>query len=334
MRILVLGGTVFLSRNVAETALAQGHSVTTFSRGVSGQPVRGARALTGDRTDPDSLRQLAGLEFDLVFDTAYYPDRVRLACELLEPNVGHYAFTSTINVFPGWPEEADYHSGSIFDGDPDTEGEYVPDDLPEGGAYGWRKVGAERAVLRSFGERRTSILRAGLIVGPHDGVGRLPWWLHRVARGGEVLAPGNPEDELRMIDARDIAAFALLRPAGTFEVTGPARQITRRQLFEHMRAVTRSDAEFRWVPDDYLIEAGVEGWTELPLWAPVKEAPGLFAHDTRAAEAAGLACRSVRVTLRDVWEWMNALPDGWQPAERTPGLAPDRERELLAGYSN
>ena len=333
MKVLVLGGTVFLSRNVAETAVAHGHSVTTFSRGVSGPPVAGVRALTGDRTDPESLRQLAGSEFDLAFDTAYYPDRVRASVELLEPNVGHYAFTSTINVFPGWPEQADYHVQGIYDGDPDAVGEQVPDGLPDGGEYGWRKVGAERAVLRRFGEQRCTILRAGLIVGPHDRVGRLPWWLHRVSRGGQVLAPGRPDDELRMIDARDIAEFALKLPAGTVEVTGPARQISRGQLYTALREVTGSNAEFRWLPDDYLTEAGVEAWTELPLWTPAASTPGLFAHDTRTAEAAGLACRPVRQTLRDVWQWMTELPGGWQPAERTPGLAPERERELLAGYA-
>jgi len=329
----VLGGTVFLSRNVAETAVAHGHSVTTFSRGITGQPVAGARVLTGDRTDPESLRQLAGAEFDLVFDTAYYPDRVRAAVDLLEPTVGHYAFTSTINVFPDWPEQPDYHARGTYDGDPDAVGEEVPDGLPEGGEYGWRKVGAERAVLRRFGERRSSILRAGLIVGPYDGVGRLPWWLDRVSRGGQVLAPGGPDEELRLIDARDIAEFVLQLPAGTFEVTGPARQITRAQLYRAMREITGSDAEFRWVPDDYLLEAGVEPWTELPLWSPLAQSPGVFAHDTRPAEAAGLACRPVRETLRDVWQWMSGLPGGWQPAERTPGLAADRERELLAGFT-
>jgi nucleoside-diphosphate-sugar epimerase len=294
--------------------------------------VPGARALTGDRTDPESLRQLAGTEFDLVFDTAYYPDRVRATVDLLEPTTRHYAFTSTVNVFPGWPEQADYHAGGTFDGDPDAVGEQVPDGLPEGGEYGWRKVGAERAVLRTFGQQRCTILRAGLIVGPYDRVGRLPWWLHRVARGGQVLAPGDPDAELRMIDARDIAEFALQLPAGTFEVTGPAHQISWGQLTTALREVTRSDAEFRWLPDHYLTEAGIEPWTELPLWTPVDQAPGLFAHDTRAAEAAGLACRPVRDTLRDVWQWMTELPGGWQPAERTPGLAPDRERELLAGF--
>lgn len=329
MRILVLGGTVFLGRNVAQYAVEHDHSVTTFSRGRSGEPVAGARVLTGDRTDPESLRQVADQEYDLVFDTAYFPHQVRASTALLEPIAGHYAFTSTINVYPGWPEQADYHVGGTYDGDPDAEGEDVPDDLPDGGAYGWRKVGAERAVLRSFGEHRSSLLRAGLIVGPYDGIGRLPWWLDRMARGGEVLAPGRPDQELRFIDARDLAAFALLRVPGTYETTGPAHQITRAQLYQEIKLVTQSDAELSWVDDDFLTGADVAGWTELPLWIPEAEAPSAFAQDTEPAEAAGLACRPLHDTLLDVWDWMRGLTGGWQPAENTPGLAPDKERQLL-----
>jgi 2'-hydroxyisoflavone reductase len=335
MEILVLGGTAFLSRAVAELGVARGHNVTTFNRGRTGPPVAGARSITGDRTDPEDLGKLAGTAYDLVFDTGYLPEVVKASAELLEPSAGHYAFTSSINAYPGWPEQADYHRHGTYDGDPDAVGEQVPDGLDESAPYGWRKVGAERAVLRAFGEHRSSILRAGLIVGPNDRAGRLPWWLDRVARGGQTLAPGTPEDELRLIDARDIAGFTLLRPVGTFEVTGPARQISRGQLLAEAREITGSDAEFVWVSDDYLAGAGgsVEGWTELPLWLPAAEAPGLWAHDTAAAEAAGLACRPVRQTLLDTWEWMRSIEGGWQRSERTPGLAPERERELLAGWT-
>ena len=333
MEILVLGGTVFLSRAVAELGVARGHNVTTFNRGKTGPPVAGARVITGDRTDPEDLRALGGTSYDLVFDTGYLPEVVKASAELLEPYAGHYAFTSSINAYSGWPAQADYHQHGTYDGDPDAIGEQVPEGLPEGGDYGWRKVGAERAVLRAFGEHRSTILRAGLIVGPHDRIGRLPWWLDRVARGGRTLAPGSPEDELRMVDARDIAEFALQRPAGVFEVTGPAHQINRGQLLAEAREVTGSDAEFVWVSDDYLAAAGVEGWTELPLWTPAGEAPGLWAHDTTAAEAAGLACRPVRQTLIDTWEWMCAIEGGWQRSPRTPGLDPERERELLAGWT-
>ncbi|MEO7261707.1 MAG: NAD-dependent epimerase/dehydratase family protein [Jatrophihabitantaceae bacterium] len=333
MEILVLGGTAFLSRAVAELGVARGHNVTTFNRGQTGPPVAGARAITGDRTDPEDLAELAGASFDLVFDTGYLPEVVKASAELLEPSAGHYAFTSSINAYSGWPAQADYHQQGVYDGDPDAVGEQVPDGLDESAPYGWRKAGAERAVLRAFGEHRCSILRAGLIVGPQDRVGRLPWWLDRLARGGPTLVPGAAEDELRLIDARDIAEFALLRPVGTFEVTGPAHQINRGQLLAEAREVTGSDAEFIWVGEDYLVSAGVEGWTELPLWVPAAEAPGLWAHDTSAAEAAGLACRSVRDTLLDTWDWMRSIEGGWKPAERTPGLAPERERELLAGWT-
>ena len=333
MEILVLGGTMFLSRAVAELGVARGHNVTTFNRGRSGPAVVGARALTGDRTDPQDLRKLAGASFDLVFDTGYLPEVVKASAELLEPSAGHYAFTSSVNAYSGWPAQADYHRQGVYDGDPDAIGEQTPEGVDEGAAYGWRKVGAERAVLRAFGEHRASILRAGLIVGPQDRVGRLPWWLDRIARGGQTLAPGAPDDELRLIDARDIAEFALLRPAGAFEVTGPAHQINRGQLFAEAREVTGSDAEFTWLGDDHLTAAGVESWTELPLWAPTADAPGLWAQDTSAAEAAGLACRPVRDTLADTWEWMRSIEGGWQPSDRTPGLAPERERELLAGWT-
>ncbi len=321
---------MFLSRAVAETAVAHGHTVTAFNRGRTGSPVPGVQTVTGDRTDPESLSQLAGRDFDLVFDTGYLPEVVKASAELLEPSAGHYAFTSSINAYPGWPSEPDYHALGTYDGDPDAVGEQVPDGLTEAGPYGWRKVGAERAVLRSFGKRRTSILRAGCIVGPYDMAGRLPWWLHRISRGGPTLAPGTPTDELRLIDARDIAEFALRLPAGTFEVTGPAHQINRGQLFDEARTITGSDAEFRWVDDSFLADAGVEGWTELPLWSPAADSPGLWAHDTTDAQAMGLACRAVRDTLVDTWEWMQSVPGGWQPSERTPGLAPDREADLLS----
>ncbi|MGX7681908.1 NAD-dependent epimerase/dehydratase family protein [Jatrophihabitans sp. DSM 45814] len=335
MEILVIGGTVFLSRAVVETALARGHDVTTFSRGLNGDPVVGARALTGDRTRSDDLEQLRGQSFDLVFDTGYFPDQVKASAELLEPSAGHYCFVSSINAYPGWPEQADYRVGGVYDGDPDAAGEDVPEGLADGsGPYGWRKVGAERAVLRAFGEHRTSILRAGLIVGPHDIIGRLPWWLNRVSRGGEVLAPGSPTEELALIDARDIAEFALKLPSGTFEVTGPPHQITRQALFDDIRRSTGSTAEFTWVDDKWLADQPVEGWTELPLWIPSEEAPSVFKHDTSAAEAAGLACRPVSDTVADTWKWMQSIEGGWQPSVRTPGLAAERESELLAAWHN
>lgn len=332
MDVLVLGGTVFLSHAVAELAVSMGHTVTTFNRGRTGQPVPGARSIVGDRTQPEDLAQLAGSSFDLVFDTGYLPEVVNATARLLESSAAHYAFTSSINAFSAWPTAADYRAEGVHDGNPDAIGDQVPEGLSDAAPYGWRKVGAERAVLRAFGPDRTSILRAGLIVGPQDASGRLTWWLDRIARGGEVLAPGDPGDPVRLIDARDIAEFALSRPSGTFEVTGPAGQITRGELFELARSVTGSDARFAWVPDGVLQAAGVQGWTELPLWLPATEAPSAWRHDTTPAEAAGLSARPLSQTLADTWAWMTSIEGGWQPSENTPGLDPERERQLLADY--
>ncbi|MCW2542171.1 MAG: NAD-dependent epimerase [Frankiales bacterium] len=330
MRILVMGGSVFVSRAMAEVAVARGHSVTTFNRGLTGEPVPGVHQLTGDRNDPDALRQVTEVgDFDLVFDTGYTPAELRASTAALEPHAAHYAFVSSINVFPGWPVQADYRAGGLHAGDADA-GDELPDDLDEAAAYGWRKAGAEQVVLRSFGPARSTLLRAGLIVGPHDGIGRLPWWLSRIARGGTVLAPGAPDAELRLIDARDIAEFALTVAGGAYEVTGPAHQITRAQLFDECRRVTGSDAEFRWVDDAWLARQDVAYWTEIPLWIPADEAAGIIAHDTRAAEAVGLACRPVFDTLIDTWQWMRAIEGGWRPSPRTPGLSADREAALIA----
>lgn len=331
MDILVLGGTVFLSRAVAATAHAHGHNVTVFNRGRTGEPVPGVQTVLGDRDDPESLRQLAGREFDLVFDTAYVPDQVKASAELLEPTVKHYVYTSSISVYPAWPEEFDYAAKGTFDGDPDAAGDQVPDGLVDAQPYGWRKVGAERALLRVFGEHRSAILRAGSIAGPFDTSGRLPWWLDRISRGGPVVAPGRPDRILRMVDARDIAEFALRLPVGTFEVTGPQRQVSYGQLFDEARRVTGSDAEFRWIDEQKILAAGVEEWTQLPLWAAESTAPGLWAHHTEAAEAAGLACRPMLDTVIDTWQWMQGISGGWQPAERTPGLPAEIEATLLAG---
>jgi 2'-hydroxyisoflavone reductase len=238
-------------------------------------------------------------------------------------------FVSSINAYPGWPEQADYRTGGAHDGDPDA----TRDDAPEGrDAYGWLKVGCELAVQRAFGPERCAALRAGCIVGPHDSVvGRLPWWLHRVARGGEVLVPGAPDDVVALIDARDLARFALSVPVGTFETPGPPARDSRSDLLAAcLAAAGAADASLSYVDESWLAEQKVEPWTELPLWAPTSSAPGLFAHDSAAAEAAGLTWRPLAQTVADTWAWQRSVP--WQPTALAPGLAPEQERELLDSW--
>jgi 2'-hydroxyisoflavone reductase len=326
MDVLVLGGSVFMGRAVVAEALAAGARVTVFNRGKSGPTPVGAEQVVGDRTALADLEQLAGRHFDLVVDTCgYVPAEVGLGAQLLAPSCGHYVFVSTINVFPGWPSLPDFHTGGVYAGDPDASPADAPD--PEA-AYGWLKAGCELAVVRAFGTARSTVLRAGCIVGPDDSqVGRLPWWIARVARGGRVLAPGDPSAPVSVIDARDIARFALLRAAGTFELGGPS--VARDALMQICRDVTGSAARFAWVDASWLADQEVEEWTEIPLWST---APSVFLSDSSAAVAAGLRWRPLRDTVADTWAWQQRVPGGWRPAPRTPGLDPEKEAALVAAW--
>lgn len=328
----MIGGSVFLGRAVVVEALAAGHTVTVFNRGVSAPEPSGVTHVRGDRTVAADLDQLAGQHFDLVVDTCgYVPTVVGLSAATLEPLADHYAFVSSVNAWPGWPEQADYHAGGVHDGDPDAA--EAPAELTEAGPYGWLKVGCERAVERAFGAARCTTLRAGCIVGPHDSaIGRLPWWTARVARGGATLVPGAPNDPVSLIDARDLAQFALLRTPGTFEATGPGGRDTRAELMAACRAVTGSDAEFVYVDDTWLGTQPVEPWTELPLWVPKEQGPSVFAHDPAEAAQAGLRWRPLAETVADTWTWQQTIEGGWQPSARTPGLDPAREQNLIAAW--
>jgi 2'-hydroxyisoflavone reductase len=334
MDVLVLGGSVFLGRAVVSEALALGASVTVFNRGQSAATPTGARQVVGDRTVAADLEQLRGQHYDIVVDTCgYVPADVALSANLLAASSDHYAFVSSINAFPGWPAERDYQAGGPYDGEPDATRDGVPDGFDGGQAYGWLKVGCELAVARAFGAARSSALRGGSIVGPDDSqVGRLPWWIDRVAHGGEVLVPGAPSDFVALIDARDLARFALSGAAGVFETPGPSTRDTRADLMAACIAATGADVTLTYVDEAWLAEQQVAAWTEVPLWAPSAEAPGVFAHDSGPAEAAGLIWRPLAETVADTWAWQQTVPGGWRPSTSTPGLEPQRERELLAAW--
>jgi 2'-hydroxyisoflavone reductase len=324
MRLLILGGTIFLGRHVAAEALARGHEVTLFHRGRHGADLfPDAEHLHGDRGG--DLSALAGRRFDAAVDTSGYDpaDVARSSALLAEAGVEHLSFVSTCNVYPGWPQEP------------------VREDSPvwtEGDDYGPNKAACERAAEAAL-PGRVAALRAGLLCGPHDNVFRLPWWVQRIARGGDVLAPGDPNRTVQLVDARDLAAWFVDlgegRVAGVFNATAPIGQATMREVLEAAVAATGSDARLRWVPDDALAAAGVEPWTEVPLWLPEADAPGTWRVDAARARDAGLRCRPAAETVADVWAWLRAGgPDvegeDWLSPHAARGLAPEREREVLA----
>jgi 2'-hydroxyisoflavone reductase len=332
MQLLIIGGTSFLGRATALEALRRGDDVTTFNRGQTAPDVEGVEALRGDRDDEDALAQLDGRAFDGVVDTCgFVPRVVGKATRALADSAGHYAYVSSISASGRWPGEV-AHDG---DEGPPCASDAGPDD----GDYGVLKAGCERAVREVFGDRST-IARAGLILGPHENVGRLTWWLARMARGGEVLAPGDPDRAMQLIDARDLASYLLdsieARTAGTYNVSAPPGNATMGSWLHDAAQATGADAELTWVEDDFLLAHDVETWTELPLWSPLGgDAANVWNADTSGAAKTGLTCRPVSETVADTWAWM--LADDVAPGDEVGrfggnGIDADKERRVLAAW--
>ncbi|MEE1735282.1 NAD-dependent epimerase/dehydratase family protein [Streptomyces sp. BE147] len=329
MKVLMLGGTEFVGRAVTEAALARDWQVTVFHRGHHAPPP-GVTALTGDRTGgAEGLAALSGGSWDLVVDTwSGAPSAVRDAARTLDGRAGHYTYVSSRSVY-AYPAPA----GLGEDGPPVTGAS--PDaggDVP----YALAKRGGELAALDAFGDRAL-LARAGLIIGPGENIGRLPWWLGRTARGGPVVAPGPRDAALQYIDARDLASW-LLDAAGSglngaYNTVSRPGHATMGELLDSCVRVTGSVAELRWTDPGKLLAAGVEPWSDLPMWLPAGEL-----HDTlyqgghTKAYAAGLRCRPVGETVADTWSWL-CERGGVAPhrPDRPPvGLDPQAEEKLLA----
>lgn len=319
MRLLVLGGTVFLGRHLVEAALGAGHEVTLFNRGRTNPGLfPGAEQITGDRNT--DLHRLEGT-WDAVVDTcAYVPHQVERAAAQLAGQVGHYDVISSISVYDGPAVGADEEAPLLP----------MPDDAPAdevtGGTYGPLKTACELAARDGFGAD-ACVVRPGLIVGPHDPSDRFTYWPTRLARGGEVLAPGDPDGPVQYVDARDLAAWLLQlaegRVTGTFNATGPAARQTRRQLLETIAP----DAELTWVDEGFLLAHEVGPFMELPLWVPASS-DGFMSIDCRRAHAAGLRHRPLAEIAADTLVWDRTRPAG----ERKAGLTAEREAELLAAW--
>jgi nucleoside-diphosphate-sugar epimerase len=307
MRLLILGGTVFLGRHVVDAALERGHELTLYTRGKHGTGPEGVEHIAGDRADVTPLKSGS---WDAAIDTSGYdPAQVDASSAL---DVGHYVFVSSCNAYPDWPDKP------------------VDEDSPtwqDGEGYGPDKAAAERHVLARGG----AVVRAGLIVGPHDNIFRLPWWVRRIREGGVVPAPGRPDRAMQIIDARDLAAFLLdlaeQRTHGAFSGTAPPGQTTMGEL---LRAAD-PDADLRWIPEDKLEAAGVEPWMEFPLWLP-ERFEGTWNVGTAKAQAAGLRTRPIQETVDDIATWLEnggeAELDEWRSEHRPGKMSAEREAAL------
>ena len=320
MRLLVLGGTGFVGRAVAEEAVGRGDEVTVFNRGRRDSPP-GVRTLTGDRLAEDGLAALARGEWDAVVDTwSAEGAAVRRTAELLRGRAGHYGYVSSRSVYQ-WGA-----TSTLTENTP-----LVAEDEPE---YAGDKLRGERGAAAFDGP--VLLGRAGLILGPYEDIGRLPWWLNRLARGGPTLAPGPRDLPLQLIDGRDLAIFLLdaarQRLAGAYNLVSEPGHATMGSLLEIANEVTGGRAELRWTDPAVIAEAGIEPWTQLPIWYP----PGPDHHflheaDVAKAYAAGLRVRPVRETVADTWAWLRSLPgDAPQRTDRpSAGLDPQTEAKVL-----
>ncbi|WP_426756585.1 NAD-dependent epimerase/dehydratase family protein [Myxococcus sp. Y35] len=332
LRILILGGTAFLGPALVEFARSRGHTVTLFNRGKTNPGLfPDVEKLAGDR-DPnkgEGLKALQGRTWDAVVDTSgYVPRVVRASAELLAPHVQHYTFVSSVSVYQELTQMGLHEAAAVATvEDPTTE------DVPK--HYGALKALSEQAAEAAMPGRVLNV-RPGLIVGPDDPTDRFTYWPVRVARGGEVLAPGDGEDPIQFIDARDLAAFIIRsverRITGVFNATGPEHTQLMRDVLEACKTALGSDARFTWADTAFLAKHQVESWTDLPAWVPrTGEERGLGAVSISRALAAGLTFRPVADTIRDTVAWFKTLPPERQ-AKLRAGLAPEREQQVLSAW--
>jgi 2'-hydroxyisoflavone reductase len=317
VRLLVLGGPRFLGRAIADAALAGGHEVTFFNRGRT-NPILypEVERIVGDRAG--DLARLRGRSWDAVVDTCgYLPAVVRASAGALADS-GRYCFVSSVSVYAHFRQVND-ENGPIAD----LGG--LPSDQVTDKSYGALKAMCEDEVRRVFGDRAL-VVRPGLIVGPHDSTGRFTYWPHRIARGGEVLAPSPRDAPTQFVDVRDLGAWIVELCArgahGTFNATHPG--VSRAELLDACLAVASSSATITWVDRDFLVEHEVGPWLELPLWLTHPDAEYADRVDVRRALAAGLTFHPLDETVRATFEDAE-LVDG-------VGLTPEREAELLAGW--
>ncbi len=340
MKLLVIGGTRFVGRHFVAAALARGHDLTLFNRGTQAA-FPGVETIHGDRAR--DLAKLAGRRWDAVLDTCgFLPRAVRTSAETLRNAVDAYVFVSSQSVYADLSQPGVDESGPVatltqeqLDKanaiDPSTVSAVALGDM-----YGGLKALSEQAVEDAM-PGRVLITRPGLIVGPHDYTDRFTYWVARVARGGEVLAPGRPQRHVQFIDARDLADWTISmieqKRTGVFNCNGVPGVLTMASLLDECKAVSDSDASFIWVDEEFLADEQVAAWSELPLWLPESEERlkgFMFASVDKAIDA-GLTFRSLADTVADTLAWHQTTAAN---ERMKAGLDPEKEKTLLRQWEN
>jgi 2'-hydroxyisoflavone reductase len=326
MNILVIGGTQFLGRSFVEQALAEGHDLTLFNRGLSNPELfKQVPTIIGDRKK--DLEKLNEKMFDAVLDTSgYFPQNLKAVAGYFKSRTEQYVFISSCSVY-------DHNNQNVVSFDETAPLVNLNVDVNDESweTYGARKYLCEEQVRSAFPENHF-IIRPGLIVGPHDTTYRFSYWGDRVAEGGEVLAPGDPKAPLQFIDVRDLGAWILhgmeSKLAGTFNASSPHCQLTIGKCLDEVKAAINQDAQLKWVSEAFLRENEVACWSQLPLWV-YKEIQGFLKVNSNKAIAHGLNFRSITETIRDTQLWSKEI---YRAQFLNKVLPRRREQELLAKY--
>src|SRR6266481_1612396 len=335
MRILILGGTGFTGPYQVRYALSRGHKVTTFNRGKThpGELPAEVEQLVGDRNG--NLDALKNRQWDVVIDNpTTLPAWVRDAAQVLKGNVDRYVFISTISVYGEPKQGPDENSPPQKHAGADPYQETIEAVRASGfKTYGPLKALSEREAEKWF-PGKTLVIRPGLIVGPRDESDRFTYWPVRIDRGGEVLAPGTPDDPVLFIDARDLAEWTIRmvenRETGIYNATGPVKPLGVGGMLDGIKTALNSNATFAWADAEFLKQQKVEAWSDMPVWAG--DELGMSRTDIGRALAKGLKFRSLSDTARDTLAWFKAQKPERQ-AKMRAGLTPEREAEVLVALN-
>jgi 2'-hydroxyisoflavone reductase len=334
LHILILGGTGFIGPNEVRYALSRGHKVTTFNRGKShpNELPNEVDQLIGDRNG--KLDALKNRQWDVVIDDpTTLPAWVRDAAQILKGNVDRYVFISTISVYADTSKGVDESARLEKYEGPDAFKETLEAMKASGyKTYGPLKALSEKEVEKWF-PGQALIIRPGLIVGPRDPTDRFTYWPVRIDRGGEVLAPGTPNDPVQFIDARDLAEWTIRmaenRETGIYNATGPAKRLPIGEMLEGIRSALNSSATFTWLPNEFLKEQNIQAWSDMPVWAG--DELGLARTNISRALSKGLTFRPLSETARDTLAWFKSQPQDRQSKPHA-GLTPEREAEVIATW--
>jgi 2'-hydroxyisoflavone reductase len=339
MKLLIIGGTRFVGRHLVDAALSRDHQVTLFNRATHPATVPAdVETIRGDRNK--DLDKLKGRRWDAVVDTCgYLPRTVRASAEALAASVDRYIFISSQSVYAdvsvkGVDENAPLAKLSSEQLDEanaiDTSGDVSA--VNYGKMYGGLKAVCEQT-LEEVLPGRALIIRPGLIVGPDDYTDRFTYWVVRVARGGQMLAPGSPDREIQFIDVRDLAEWTVrvfeAKLAGVYNASGLPNTVTMGNILDVCRTVSSSDASFTWASEQFLLQEHVTAWSEMPLWLPQEAAPhlrGFMFINSAKAVAAGLRLRPLNNTVNDTLNWWRLNKSDQQ---LKAGIDPDKEQALL-----